>query len=116
MTDSEARQIHEMALESQEKGDFIKALQLEVQAMVLYQKSGDKKGFAEIQAMFFLTFRHLYDQTGDEGYLRLAKHAAMVAVELAQKSGDKTALAIPLFNLAKAQEAVGDGAESSETY
>jgi len=116
MTDLEARQIHEIALEAQEKGDFIKALQLEVQAMVLYQKAGDQKGFAEIQAMFFLTYRHLYEQTGDEGYLSLAKHAAMVSVELAQKSGDKTALAIPYFNLAKAQETLGQDKEALETF
>src|SRR5260221_9563221 len=116
MTDSEARQIHEMALEAQEKGDFVKALQLEVQAMILYQKTGDKLGFAEIQAMFYLTYKHLYDQTGDENYLVLAKHSAMISVELAQKSGDKTALAIPLFNLAKSQEAVENYAGALESY
>ncbi len=116
MQDSEARQIHELALEAQEKGDFVKALQLEVQAMVLYQRSGDQQGISEIQAMFFLTYRHLYQQTEDPNYLVLAKYAAMSAVELAQKFGDNTTLAVPFINLARSQEMLGEYQDANQSF
>lgn len=105
---SPARKIHKQALDAQERGDFIRSLELSDQAMAAYQKAKDKKGFAEIQALRFLTFRHLADSTGDRNYLIMAKFAALVSVELAKESKDKKALAIPLFNLAKAQETLGD--------
>ena len=111
-----ARSLHDAAITAQEAGDFTRALGLEFQAMIAYQQAEDKKGFAEIQAMMFLTYRHLYERSGDESYLLLAKHAAMVGVELAEKSGDQTALAVPLLNLARAQEMLGEYREASGSF
>src|SRR5687767_1538623 len=103
MADSQARQIHGQAAKAREDGDSVRALQLALEALEAYQKEDDTVGFAEIHAEMFLTLRHLYEKTNYEGYLVSAKHVAMAGAELAQKSGNKEALAIPLFNLAKAQ-------------
>lgn len=105
-----------MAEQARENGDFGKALEFTDQAMLAYQVADDKLGFAEIQASRFLTLRHLYEKTEDKDYLILAKHAAMASVELAEASGNKEALAVPLFNLAKAQETLGESSEAVVTY
>lgn len=110
------RKIHGQAEQARESGDFGKALELTDQAMLAYQKAGDKLGFAEVQSSRFLTLRHLYEQTGDTAYLILAKHSAMASVELAEASGNNEALAIPLFNLAKAQETLGQLDEAVGAY
>lgn len=94
-------------MDAQERGDFLKALELEDKAMLQYQEDKDNLGFAEIQAMRFLTLRHLYKKTGQRGYLLLAKHAIESGVDIAGESGLKEALAIPLFNLAKLYEEMG---------
>lgn len=115
MTTSLARQLHGQGDQTRENGEFLKALQLLDQAMLAYQKDGDKLGFAEVQSSRALTFRHLWQESEDQNYLILAKHAAEAGVEIAQKSTDKKALAIPLFNLAKIQEQLGEPA-ASDTY
>lgn len=112
----EARNLHQQAEQAREDGDFLKALELTDQAMVAYQEIGDKIGFAEIQASRFLTLRHLYEKTNDKSYLILAKHTAQSAVELAEESGSKEALAIPYFNLAKVQEALEELPQAVESY
>lgn len=114
--ESVGRQLHGQAEQAREGGDFTKALELTDQAMVAYQKDGDSLGFAEVLASRFLTLRHLFESTGDRKYLILAKHSALSSVEIAQASNDKTALAIPLFNLAKSQETLGEIKEAVESY
>lgn len=114
--DSAARQLHAQAEEARESGDFLKALEYTDKAMILYQQDGDQAGFAEVLASRFLTLRHLYEKTGDRNFLLLAKHDAMAAVEIARESGDKTSLAVPLFNLAKAQDTLGELQEAVKTY
>lgn len=113
---SEGRKLHGEAEQAREKGNFEKALQLTDQAMITYQKDNDDLGFAEVQASRFLTLRHLYEQTEDEKFLVLAKHAAEASVELAEKSGDPKALALPYFNLAKAQEEIGELSTAIKSY
>lgn len=114
--DSRGRQLHGQAEQAREEGNFLKALQLTDEAMVAYQEAGDELGFAEIQASRFLTLRHLFEKTDSKHYLVLARHAAMASVEIAETSGNKEALAIPLFNLAKAQESLGQLDEAIESY
>lgn len=116
MESTKGRQLHKQSLESQEKGNFGEALELSDRAMVAYQEDGDKVGFSEIQAMRFLILKHLYERTDDKSYMILAKHSAMAGVELAEESGDRTALAVPYFNLAKALEALGECKEAVEEY
>ncbi|MDP2628316.1 MAG: hypothetical protein Q8P15_00265 [Nanoarchaeota archaeon] len=113
---SQGRQLHNQAEMTREKGDFLKALELSDQAMIKYQEENNVSGFAEIQASRFLTLRHLFEKTNDQNYLILAKHSALSAVEIAQKSGNKESLAIPLFNLAKAQETLGELSEAVSSY
>lgn len=114
--ESKGRQIHGKAAQARERGESVEALKLDMEAMDAYQKEGDNLGFAEIQAEIFLTLRHLFEKTGHHGYQILAKHAAMSSVELAEVSGDKTALAIPQFNLAKAQEDLGELQDAVGNY
>jgi tetratricopeptide (TPR) repeat protein len=59
---------------------------------------------------------NLYEKTGYEGYLILAKFSAMSSVEIAQKSQNPKALAMPLYNLAKAQEDLKEYPEAIATY
>lgn len=116
MESTKGRQLHKQSLESQEKGNFGEALELSDRAMVTYQEDGDKVGFSEIQAMRFLILKHLYERTDDNSYMVLAKYSAMAGVELAEASGDKTALTIPYFNLAKTFEALGEYKEAVDGY
>lgn len=113
---SEGRRIHGLAAQARERGESIESLKMDIDAMNAYQREGDQLGFAEIQAEMFLTLRHLFEKTEDQGYLILAKHAAMASVELAERSGNKSALAIPYFNLAKAQETLGEFSVAVENY
>jgi hypothetical protein len=102
------REIHAEADHAREDGHFLKALQLIEETCLMYSEENDSVGFSELQGSRFLTLRHLYEKTQDQNFLILAKHAAMSAVELAEKSNDPTALAMPLFNLAKSQETLGE--------
>lgn len=114
--ESEARRLHGQAAQARERGESVEALKLAIDALNAYQKEGDKLGFAEVLSDIFLTLRHLFDKTGDRQYLILAKHSAMASADLAEESDDKTALAIPYFNLAKAQETLGDFPQAVDSY
>lgn len=114
--ESEGKRMHSQAEEARESGNFGEALKLTDQAMLAYQATGDKVGFAEVQSSRFLALRHLYENTGDRDFLILAKHSAIASVELAQASGNKEALAVPLFNLAKSHETLGELHEAVTTY
>lgn len=114
--ESEGRKIHGLAEQAREEGDFLKALKLTDESMIAYQQAKDTLGFAEIQASRFLVLRHLYEQTADRHYLVLAKHAALAAVEIAENTDNKQALAIPYFNLAKAQETLGEFSDAVTSY
>lgn len=116
MESQEGRRVHGLAGQSREAGNFTEALRLADEAMVAYAADQDPLGFSEIHAERFLTLRHLYESTEFEGYLISAKHTAMAGVELAEKSGIKEALAIPYFNLAKAQETLGEINEAVASY
>jgi len=110
------REIHASADHAREDGDFLKSLKLIEEASLIYSSEHDGVGFSELQGSRFLTLRHLFEKTGDINYLVLAKHSAMAATELAQKANDPTALAMPLFNLAKAQETLGELSDAVNSY
>src|SRR3989344_438009 len=113
---SEGRRIHGLAAKARERGESVEAVKLAEDAMAVYQKEGDALGFAEALADQFLSLRHIFDKTGDRKYLLRAKHSAMVSVEIAEESGDKSALAIPYFNLAKAQDSLDELQEAVSSY
>lgn len=114
--DSKARQIHQKAADAREKGEFLDALKIIDEAMIVYQEENDKPGFIESQADRTITLRLLSEKTGDKNFLILAKHAAMGSVEIALESGDKTDLALPFLNLARVQETLGEINDAVENY
>lgn len=98
----EGIELHKQSEQKREKGNFLEALKLADEATLLYQQEGNIVGLSEVQASRYLTFAHLYEQTLDRNYLILGKFAAKSGVIIAKKSGKKEALAIPLYNYAKA--------------
>jgi tetratricopeptide (TPR) repeat protein len=102
MTNShEGRRLHGLAEQARESGNFIKALEYTDQAALAYQQDSDLLGLAEVQSSRQSTFKQLYRTTGDPVFLIFEKHAALAAVEIAQKSGQPEALGIPYHNLGK---------------
>ena len=114
MTSDRGRKIHGAASDCREQGDFLKALQLIDEATIIYEEDKDYAGLSEIQGMRCLTLRHLYRKTGDINYLILGKYSSMAAVDIAEKAEVPSAL--PLFDLAKVQEEIGQLGEAAETY
>lgn len=109
-----ALSLHKQAETARENEEFINALTFCDQALIEYQKEGNIAGFAEVLSSKVLTLRHLYEQTTDQNYIILAKHIAIASVEIAQKGDDPKALAIPLFNLGKTQQTLGEYADAIE--
>lgn len=102
MTDSiEGRRLHQLAEEARESGNYEKALEYTDQAALVYQKDHDLLGLSEVESSRQSTFKHLYRETGDPAFLVLEKHAALCAVEIAEKSGIPEALGIPYHNAGK---------------
>lgn len=114
--ESEGRKLHGQAAKARENGDHLKALQLEDEAMLAYQKDGDILGFAEIIADRSIVLRHLADETGDKNFLLVAKGEMEASVEIARNSGKQDALSIPLYNLAKVEEELDQYTESINHY
>ncbi len=114
--DSQGRKIHAQAEQAREDGKFEESLKFYDQALIQYAKENDDLGFAEILATRTLTLRHLFQTTNNKNFLIAAKHAAMASVEVAEKSGDKKALAIPYFNLAKALQEAEEYEEAVSYY
>lgn len=114
--ENNGRKIHKQAEKAREDGEFLKSLQLLDEATIEYQKVKDDLGLAETQSSRSLVFRHLFKDTKDRNYLVLAKNAANSGVEIAGESSDITSLAIPLFNLAKVQEDLGDLQDALNLY
>ena len=117
---SAGRKLHGLSAQSRESGDPIKALELNVDAMIAYSDDKDRLGFAEVQADRAISLDHLARKTSDpffhQGYLILAKNAAQSAVELAEESGDSKALAIPYLRFGKALEDLNKIPEAVEAY
>ncbi|OGD71735.1 hypothetical protein A3A84_03250 [Candidatus Collierbacteria bacterium RIFCSPLOWO2_01_FULL_50_23] len=116
MKSEKGRSIHQQALDAQEEGKFPEALKLEDEAMIVYQEEGDEAGFAEIQSMRTLTYRHLYDSTGFAGYLIKAKHEAEAGLDLAERSGNESAIAIPLVGVARILYDLGEYSQAAENF
>lgn len=116
MNSERGREIQGQAEHAREAGEFGKALELTDQATIQYAVDNDLQGLSEVQSSRLLTFRHLFEQTGKQEYLILAKHAALTGVELAETSGTPETLSMPYFNLAKAYEANGEVTNAIEYF
>lgn len=114
--ESLGRKLHGQAAHAREDGDHLKALQILDEAMLAYQKDEDILGLAEVIADRSIVLRHLYGETGDKNFLLEAKGEMEASVEIAKASGNKEALALPLFNLAKVQEDLGELQAAIQTY
>jgi tetratricopeptide (TPR) repeat protein len=113
---SRGRQVHIKAEKAREDGRFLEALKFTDEATVLYQEDGDVFGFCDIQASRFITLKHLWEKTGEDNYMILAKHATLAGVEIARKTHKPSALIMPLFRLAQAHETLGEFEEGVECY
>lgn len=113
---NQAQDLHKKAEEAREKEDFLGALKFTDEALLVFSEGKDSLGFAEILASRFLTLRHLFEQTGDENFMILAKQDILASVEIAKKAEDKKALAVPLFNLGKAYETLGEYEKAVESF
>lgn len=116
MASEKGRQIHGRAAQAREEGKHLEALTLADEAMLAYQTDSDLVGLAEIFADRSLVFRHLFDETNDKNFLVIAKHEMMTSVEMAEQSGQKEALALPYFNLAKVQQDLGEKEAAVSSY
>lgn len=108
MNESRGRQIHALAEHAREDGKFLEALKYTDEATTLYLEDNDILGLAEVQGSRFLTLRHLFEATGKNEYLVLAKFAAQAAAQISEDSGIKESIALPFFNLAKAHETLNE--------
>lgn len=111
-----AREIHAKAEIARENGEFLQALNYISEATLLYQKEGDVLGLAEVQSSKFITFKLLFQETGDSNFLILAKHSALSSVEIAQQSNNASALAIPWANLGEAYAQLKDWEKARDAY
>jgi tetratricopeptide (TPR) repeat protein len=112
----QAKNLHISAEQEREQGNFSKSLELTDQALVAYLAENNLAGAAEVTASRFLTLRHLHESTDQKAYLVIAKHTAEMSVELADLAGTPSAKVIPLYNLAKAQQTLGQYAVAVNTY
>lgn len=115
--DSKARQILSQANDAREiGGDFLKSLELSDQALLAFQEEHDSLGLAETEAARAIIFKLLYRQTNDRNFLLLAEGAAATGVKIAKESNNKEALAIPIFELAKITDELGNFSEAITFY
>lgn len=113
---SEGRRIHGLAAHQREAGNHLEALKLYDEAILAYQKDSDILGLAEVFADRAIIYRHLFDQTDDKNFLIIAKHEMMASLEMVEKSGNKSALAIPYFQLANVQRELGELTDAKNSY
>lgn len=104
------------AEDAREKEDFLGALKYTDEALLLLGEERNALDFSEILASRFLALRHLFEKTGDQNYMTLAKYTVLASVEIARESGRKEALAIPLFNLGKAYETLEEYEKAVNAY
>src|SRR5258706_875491 len=99
MAVSKGRQIHGQAEQARERGEFLTALKLTDEALLVYQEENDWFGFCDVLGSRVITLLHLYEQTNREEYLVIAKHTGMSAVEIAEKTNDLANTIMPHVNL-----------------
>lgn len=110
------RKLHGQAAHAREEGRHLEALKLQDEAMLAYQKDNDFLGLAEVLADRSLVLRHLAEETGDKNWLYIAKAEMEASVQITKNSGDKTAAALPLYNLAKIYDSLEAYPESVKIY
>lgn len=115
MESKEGRDIHELAEKEREHGDLFTALELCDKAASVYARDNDHLGHAEVLSSKVLAYRHLARRRNDHEFLILAEETAKEAVKMSEKAGIE-ATVLPLFNLAKVQEELGNTEEAVVNY
>jgi len=115
-TSTRGREIHQQGEVYRERGEFLEALRCCDEALLVYLHDRDYCGAAEVLASRFLALRHLADKTGEKAYITYAKFTAMAAVEVARLSKVGEAMSLPLLNLAKAEDSLGEYGNALEHY
>jgi len=105
MNSKKGREIHAKAEQAREaEQNFIKSIKLVDEAIIAYQKDKDYRGLSEVLQSRSSAFKHLYQKTGDEVYLTLAKHDSLAGIEIAESLKDTSALAMVYRGLGKIYE------------
>ncbi|HWA52152.1 MAG TPA: hypothetical protein VG895_03810 [Patescibacteria group bacterium] len=115
-TPKTGKELHEEVEKLRENGHFWKALKISYDAIAAYINEKNYSSLSDLEGSISLTYRHLFNQTGDKNYLVLAESAAECGIEIAKFNNLENAVAIPTYNLAKVQEEMGSVGEAAETY
>lgn len=116
MQSEKGRALHQQALDAQEGGDFLKALQLEDEAMLVYAQEKDEVGFAEIFAMRLLTLNHIGDRYDDKRFYVLGAHEAQASLELAEMAGAEEQVALAHGAVGRAMNRADKFEEAAEHF
>jgi tetratricopeptide (TPR) repeat protein len=116
MQSENGRRVHGQAEHAREDGDPIGALKLVIEAFDAYENDGDKLGASEVIGSAVLACRHRWQKTGDRDWLILGKAYAVSSVQMAKESGQKGAVVLPTYNLAKVLEDLGEFSEALSAY
>jgi tetratricopeptide (TPR) repeat protein len=114
--ESEGRRLHTEAAKAREEGNFNESLAFNEKALFAYDTANDALGSAEGIACRSITLRAYANTHDSRRLLTLAKFEMMASVAIARESGDKEALALPLYNLAKLQEDLDELPDAVATY
>jgi tetratricopeptide (TPR) repeat protein len=113
----QGREIHHKVETARElEQDFLKALKLAEEALIIYEEDSDMRGFTEVLQSRSSVYKHLYQKTKNTAFLTLAKHDSLAGIEIAKKLDDKSALVVVYRGLAKILEALGDWQGSAEYF
>ena len=116
MRSEKGRQLHNQSSELLESGDFLGALIKTDEAMIAYQEDSDDAGFSEILAMKVLIFNMYYDKTEYKGYLYIAKHTALLSLELAIQSTMPEQIALAHAAVGRVMDRVGEYQNAAEHF
>lgn len=114
--ESHGRQLHAKAEQAREEGKFQESLDLNNEALRAYDAVDDSLGFSEGIASRSITLRVYANAHDSNRLLILAKYEMLGAVEIARDSGNKGALALPLYHLAQIYEDLGELSEAITSY
>lgn len=114
--ENEGRRLLALSNEAREKEQFFDALDLSDQAMIAFDKDDDDAGCAESLACRSINLRIYANLNDSTRVLIFAKFEMMGSVEIARKSNNPTALALPLYNLAQLHEDLEEYEDAVKVY
>jgi len=94
-----ARDIHAKAENLREKEqNFSDSIAFCEKAAFAYQEEGNYTGWSEVLLSKFISLKHMYLQSKDEGYKIYAKSTILASLDIAKLSKDESALILPNFH------------------